>query len=73
MVSTLLGDELVFVRRATVHHEAVLDIFEPGDAVRTPEGIVVVCGQGARRLLEVEREDGERVKGAAIDRLVPTG
>ncbi|MBX7193660.1 MAG: hypothetical protein K1X94_16505 [Sandaracinaceae bacterium] len=72
MVSTLLGDELVFVRRAAVYDGEVLDVFEPGDAVRTTDGIVVVCGRGALRLDEVEREDGERVKGTAIDRLVPS-
>jgi methionyl-tRNA formyltransferase len=72
MVSTLLGDELVFVRRAVRYEPEIPDVFEPGDALRTPEGIVVVAGQGAVRLVEVEREDGERVRERDIDRLVPT-
>ncbi len=72
MVSTLLGDEMVFVRRAIVYGGDVPNVLDPGDAWRVPEGIVVVCGEGAVLLLEVEREDGERVKGAAIDRLVPS-
>jgi hypothetical protein len=50
----------------------VPDVLEPGDALRTPEGIVVVAGEGAVRLVEVEREDGERVRERDIDRLVPT-
>jgi methionyl-tRNA formyltransferase len=72
LVSTLLGDELVFVRRAVRHEDAVPELFEPGDALRTPEGIVVVAGEGAVRLLEVEREDGARVRGRDIDALVPS-
>jgi methionyl-tRNA formyltransferase len=72
MVSTLLGDELVFVRRAVRYEREVPDVFEPGDALRTPDGIVVVAGEGAVRLVEVEREDGERVRERDIDRLVPT-
>lgn len=72
MVSTLLGDELIFVRRAALYAGDVPDVLEPGDAWRVPEGIVVVCGEGALLLVDVEREDGERVKGRAIDALVPS-
>lgn len=71
MVSTLLGDEMVFVRRARVYDGEVPSVLDPGDAWRVPEGVVVVCGEGSLLLVEVEREDGERVKGAAITALVP--
>ena len=71
MVSTLLGDEMVFVRRAVRYEGEVPSVLDPGDAWRVAEGIVVVCGEGAVLLVEVEREDGERVKGRAIDGLVP--
>jgi len=71
MASTLLGDSLVFVRRAVAFETELPGGLEPGEALRTPTGIVVVCGEGAIRLVEVEQEDGTRVLGSDIDRLVP--
>jgi methionyl-tRNA formyltransferase len=72
MASTLLGDALVFVARARAFDGALPGGLLPGEAARTPEGIVVVCGEGAVLLVEVEDEAGVRHRGAAIDRLVPS-
>lgn len=72
MASTLLGDELVFVARAERYVGALPGGLLPGEAARTPEGIVVVCGEGAIRFLEVEDEAGVRHRGPAIDALVPS-
>ncbi len=72
MASTLLGDSLVFVRRAVAYDGPIPGGLEPGEALRTPDGIVIVCGEGALRLAEVEQEDGTRVQGPEIDRLVPS-
>ncbi len=71
MACALLGDELAFVARAVRHEGPVPSVLLPGEALRTPEGVVVVCGEGAIRLLEVEDEAGERYRGVEIDRLVP--
>lgn len=72
LASVLLGDRLVFVRRARAFEGAVPDVLEPGDALRTPEGVAIVCGDGrAILLVEVELEDGERVRERGVDRLVP--
>lgn len=72
MASTLLGDALVFVRRAARWDGELPGGLEPGEALRTRDGIVVTCGVGALRLVEVEEEDGTRVRGTEIDRLVPS-
>jgi methionyl-tRNA formyltransferase len=72
MASTLLGDQLVFVARAERFDGELPGGLLPGEAARTPEGIVVVCGEGAIRLVEVEDEAGARYRGAAIDALVPS-
>ncbi len=73
LASVLFGDRLVFVRAARAFDGVVPDVLEPGEALRVPEGIAVVCGDGrALLLVEVELEDGERVRGPTIDRLVPS-
>jgi methionyl-tRNA formyltransferase len=72
MASTLLGDALFFVVRARAFDGALPGGLLPGEAARTPEGVVVVCGQGAVLLVEVEDEAGVRHEGLAIDRLVPS-
>jgi methionyl-tRNA formyltransferase len=68
---TGFGDDTVVILRArpSTHRLRGLDA---GDVVRTPEGVVVVCGDGAVLLLEAQREaDGKRFSGPDIAALFP--
>lgn len=69
--SASLGDELVIVMRARPYVGRLPSGLEPGDAVRSEDGVVVRCGQGAVLLTRIEREEGELVDGADIGALVP--
>lgn len=68
---TGFGDDTVVILRADRATQRLRGL-DAGDVVRTPDGIVVVCRDGAVRVLEALREaDGKRFCGAEVAELFP--
>lgn len=68
---TGFGDDTVVILRARRASQRLRGL-DPGDVVRTPEGVAVVCADGAILVLEAQREaDGRRFTGAAVADLFP--
>lgn len=68
---TGFGDDTVVILRAR-RAATPLRGLDPGDVVRTPEGVAVVCADGAILVLEAQREgDPRRLAGAAVAELFP--
>lgn len=70
LAAAMLGEELVFIVRATRFEGTVPPVLEPGEAMRVQGGIVVVCADGALLIEEVEDEDGGRILGEEIGELM---
>ncbi|MCS6858404.1 MAG: hypothetical protein NZM37_11880, partial [Sandaracinaceae bacterium] len=64
LASAQFGEALVFIRKAIPYTGPMPCAIEVKEAILTPSGVAIRCGEGAIEVIEVERGDGLRLRGA---------